>query len=143
MGRKCIITISFYVLLNGTPYGFFNPSCCLRQGDPLSPFLFIVGLEVLSRLLCRAKLQGSLHGTKVTWARPSISHILFADDLIIFCRANIKEATVINGVLELYARRSGQKVNKGKSALYSSKNTHPKAVEYLCGIFASEKNGSK
>lgn len=123
LGRKCITTVSFSVLLNGTSHGFFNPSCGLRQGDPLSPFLFIVGSEVLSRLLCSAKLQRSLHGTKVTWARPSISHLLFADDLIIFCRANIKEATIINGVLELYPRWSGQKVNKGKSALYSSK-TH-------------------
>lgn len=86
--EQCILTVSFSVLLNGFPFGRFSPSQGLRQGDPLSPFLFILGSEVLSRLLLLEEERGFIHCVKVNRAAPSILHLLFADDIMIFVRAN-------------------------------------------------------
>jgi hypothetical protein len=63
--KLCITFSSFSIMLNGSPYGNFNPERGLRQGDPLSPFLFILGTEVLSRLLLRQESQGLLSGIKI------------------------------------------------------------------------------
>lgn len=71
-------------MLNGSPHDFFKPTRGLRHGDPLSPFLFILGSEVLSRLLIQAGASGSIHGVKVLRDAPPITHLLFVDDLMIF-----------------------------------------------------------
>lgn len=111
-------TVSFSVLLNGSPFDFFRPACGLRQGDPLSHFLFILGSEVLSRLLGRAELSGLIHGIKVSRATPFIHHLLFADDLLIFSRANAREAVGIQSILDQYSHLSGQKMNQSKSFVF-------------------------
>lgn len=66
-----ISTVSYSILLDGTPFGLVCPHRGLRQGDPLSPYLFIIGTEVLSRLLTRAKSMGHIHGTRVSRSVPS------------------------------------------------------------------------
>lgn len=60
-----ISTVSFSILLNGSPYGFFRPKCGLRQGDPLSPFLFVMVTEVLMRLIKKEEDRGILHGLQI------------------------------------------------------------------------------
>jgi hypothetical protein len=91
--RQCITT-TFFLLLNGSPYGLFRPTRGLRQEDPLSPFLFIMGLEILARMLRKEELNGLPHGIKLSRANPSISLLLFADNTIIFARAKHIEAAV-------------------------------------------------
>ena len=82
----CISTAHFSVLINGTPCGFFASSCGLRQGDPLSPLLFILVMEALSRLLSRARERGFISGYDIGQTNIlSISHLLFADDTLILC----------------------------------------------------------
>ena len=61
----CISTATFSVLINGTPEGFFNSSRGLRQGDPLSPYLFVIGMEAFSRLIHRAVRGGFLSGCRI------------------------------------------------------------------------------
>lgn len=139
--EQCISTVSYSVLLNGLPVGFFHPSRGLRQGDPLSPFLFILGMEVLSHMLVHAENSGLFHGIKVSRSAPSISHLLFADDLLIFCRVIAREAHQINTILDNYSRVSGQKVNKAKSALFCNNNTHPDVVISICDILHVRKMG--
>jgi hypothetical protein len=56
--RLCIFSSSFFILINGSPFGLFSPKRGFRQGDPLSPFLLILGFEVLSRLLFREESVG-------------------------------------------------------------------------------------
>ena len=86
----CISTARFSILVNGVSAGFFPSSRGLRQGDPLSPYLFILGIEVLSILLIRAMSSGFISSCTVRGregADFSISHLLYADDTIIFCEA--------------------------------------------------------
>jgi hypothetical protein len=102
MIEQCISTVSFSILLDGSPFGRFFPQRGLRQGDPLSPFLFIIGLEVLSRLITKEELAGNIHGIKISRHNPSIFHFLYVDDLMVFSRANSSEASsILNSILKL------------------------------------------
>ena len=86
--KWCISTASFSVLINGSPIGFFQSSRGLRQGDPLSPYLFVIGMEALSCLINRAVDGNYLSGIRVANGRGgdlAISHLLYADDTLIFC----------------------------------------------------------
>jgi hypothetical protein len=115
---QCIMTSSFSILLDGAPYGKFYPFRGLRQGDPLSPFLFILGSEILSRLIFKEESQGCLHGIKIARLSPPISHLLFADDVMIFSRATSNEANVILHCLSVYSLWFGQHINLSKSPCF-------------------------
>jgi hypothetical protein len=123
--RLCISSISFSILLNGSPFGNFSPKRGLRQGDPLSPFLFILGVEVFSRLMFKEERNGSIKGLRIARNVATIHHLLFADDLLIFGRASIAEATSIKICLEKYYKWSGQLVTASKSSIHFTKNTKP------------------
>jgi hypothetical protein len=132
--RICVSSVSFSILINGSPFGLFTPTRGLRQGDPLSPFLFILGTEVLSRLFQQQESIGLLKGIRISRDCPPINHLLFADDLIIFAKATSNEATVITSCLNKYCSWSGQKVNNGKSSILFNKNTSPASISSILGI---------
>ena len=76
------------MLINGTLEGFFNSSRGLRQGDPLSPYLFVIGMEAFSRLIHKAVRGGFLSGCRIKGRRGDgalVSHLLFVDDTLVFC----------------------------------------------------------
>ena len=80
-----------FILVNGSPKGFFGSSQGLRQGDPLSPLLFLLIMEVLSRILRKTKecdLTHGFHVGPVNSIGVRIFHLLFADDTILFCNAS-------------------------------------------------------
>lgn len=79
---RCIDSVSYSFLINGSPQGSVKPSRGIRQGDPLSPYVFILCTEVLSALCDKAMLDGSLAGVRVSRHSPSVNHLLFADDTI-------------------------------------------------------------
>ena len=84
---QCITTVSYFVRINGKPRGHITPSRGLRQGDPISPFLFLFCVEGLSALLNQATSTGILRGVSACPHGPRISHLFFADDSIIFYQA--------------------------------------------------------
>ena len=89
--KACVTSVCFSVLVNGSPEGFFGSSCGLRQGDPLSPLLFLLIMEVLSRLLKKSEECNLIRGFQVGSVNSvglRISHLLFADDTILFCDAS-------------------------------------------------------
>ncbi|KAM2022219.1 hypothetical protein ACFX16_044148 [Malus domestica] len=105
--KECISTVSFSVLINGSPTGYFRPERGLRQGDPLSPFLFLLCTEGFSMLITRSLEQGALHGFKISPTRVPLTHLFFADDSVVFGNASVEEAKSIVEVLKTYARGFG------------------------------------
>ena len=132
--RICITSPSFSILINGSPFGLFSPKCGLRQGDLLSPFLFILGTEVISRLLIHSESQDLPKGIKIARNCSPISHLLFADDLILFAKATSSEANIFKSVLERYCYWLGQAINISKSSIHFSKNTAPTVIASISSI---------
>src|ERR1044072_9040175 len=97
---KCVRTVSFSILINGYPTTSFVPQRGLRQGDPLSPYLFIICGEVFSAMIARKVANSTIHGIRVTPRAPTISHLFFAADSIIFTKATVQEAQAISSILE-------------------------------------------
>ncbi|XP_060973884.1 uncharacterized protein LOC133039097 [Cannabis sativa] len=118
----CVSSVSYSVLLNGSPLKKIVPQRGLRQGDPLSPFLFLLCQEVLSKLICRAEERGLIHGIKIAHTAPPVSHLMFADDTILFARANEEEAKNLMECISIYEKWSGQSCSKPKSSVLFSKN---------------------
>jgi ribonuclease HI len=132
--RICITSPSFSILINGSPFGKFSPARGLRQGDPLSPFLFILGTEVISRLLLRQE-SSDLKGIRIARNCAAVSHLLFADDLILFAKVTSMEAVALKSCLDKYCCWSGQAINCSKSSIHFSKNTISSTITSINGIF--------
>lgn len=109
------------LLINGSPRGRISPSRGIRQGDRLSPYIFILCSEVLSGLCNRASEEGSLKGIRVTRACPRVNHLLFADDTMFFIRANKDSCQTLKRILSQYEEASGQSINNLKSSITFSK----------------------
>ncbi|KAG7616431.1 Endonuclease/exonuclease/phosphatase [Arabidopsis thaliana x Arabidopsis arenosa] len=123
---QCISTVTYSFLLNNSAQGSIVPQRGIRQGDPLSPYLFILCSEVLSGLCSNAQVDGSLTGIRVALGCPRINHLLFADDTMFFCRSDEKSCFSLLNILQRYEKASGQMINKGKSAItFSAKTSDP------------------
>ena len=127
----CVSTVSYSVLINGEPKGKITPSRGLRQGNPISLYLFLLCAGGLSAMLKKEEREGYIKGIAASRGAPSISHLLFADDSIVFYRATVDECNRVVKVLEDYEADSRQKLNKDKTSLYFSKNTSRETKEYV------------
>jgi hypothetical protein len=103
----CVSSVSYAILVNGQPVGYIKPSRGIRQGDPLSPYLFLLCSEALSALLMRAEKNGVLIGVPTSKKGPTLSHLFFVDDSLIFCKANSVEWRRLTKILEKYEAASG------------------------------------
>ena len=122
----CVQSASFVVLINGSSSNFFRASRGLRQGCPLSPFLFLLIADALSKIINYANRGGSFKGIQIT-SSVDLTHILFVDDVIMMGEGtweNLKEAEKI---LELYKKATGMHINVEKSIL--SENAITEAIE--------------
>ncbi|XP_075485321.1 uncharacterized protein LOC142525036 [Primulina tabacum] len=101
--------MNFPLTLNDTNVAMeiMTPHRGLRQGDPLSPYLFIICTEGLSALIRNAERLGHIHGIKVCRGAPSISHLFFADDSMLFFRANATEGNYVKNIIEREAIDGG------------------------------------
>ena len=127
----CVSTSSFSIKINGKAYGNIIPSRGLRQGDPLSPYLFLLCLEGFTSLLAKAEMENRIHGVSICRRALSITHLLFADDSLLFCQAKQEEVKVIMDTLQLYAKASGPCINMEKSSIYFSSNTMMEQGEWI------------
>jgi hypothetical protein len=111
---ECITSTTFSILINGESMRFFNTERGLRQGYPLSPFLFILIMEGLSLALKKSKEEGLLTGIKVSRLYKTI-HLLFVDDILILSKASIAEWHEIKRILNVFYKASGLLTNEEKT----------------------------
>jgi hypothetical protein len=115
---SCVSSTTLSVLVNGEKLTEFAPSRGIRQGDPLSLYLFIMCMECLAWLIQVEVEGGNWIGVKPARTGPAFTHLFFADDLVLFAKATSKTCQAINRVLGKFCGISGQKVNLSKSSIF-------------------------
>jgi len=130
----CVESVDYSVLVNGTQVGPIILGRGLRQGDPLSPYLFIICAEDLSSLIRDAETRSILTGIKVCRQAPSVSHLLFADDCFLFFKAIEDQAQVMKNILSTYELASGQAISLPKYEIYCSRNVPDDLKSNITGI---------
>ena len=108
MIMRMISSVSFSVLFNDQKLESFKPTRGIRQGDPISPYLFLLAAEGLSCLLKSRIQSSSLMGIRVAPSSPIVSHLLFADDSLLLVKENRENSEEVRNVLNLYCSASGQ-----------------------------------
>jgi hypothetical protein len=114
---KCVETASFSVCINGNLFGFFPGKCGVRQGDPLSPYLFIICMEYFSRLL-KSNTQLSGFNFHPKCQALGISHLGFADDILLLCRCDMASINILLQQLQVFGESSGLVINAAKSSIF-------------------------
>ena len=115
--------MTYSLLINGEPMGNIKPSRGIRQGDPFSPYLFLLCLEGLHRMIKKAADNGDIQGVSICRNGPKLTHLFFADYSLLFCRATTQECQKVLEILSSYERALGQKLNRDKISLFFSKST--------------------
>ncbi|XP_061367124.1 uncharacterized protein LOC133310245 [Gastrolobium bilobum] len=130
----CVPSPSLEVLWNGVRTDSFLPQRGIRQGDPLSPYIFVLCLEKLTHLILDEVGSGAWVPLKAGRSGPPISHIMFADDIILFGEASLSQLNCITSCLDRFSKMSGQCVSFEKSCIYFSKNVKREEVQAISDV---------
>ena len=128
---SCITSVSTSILVNGGVLERFEPSRGIRQGDPLSPYIFILCMEYLGHLIEQKCVNGDWVPLKAFKDNLGFSHLLFADDIILFSKVEARGCEAISDVLDKFCRESGQKISLDKSRIYFSPNVRNELKEEI------------
>ncbi|KAL0304125.1 UNVERIFIED_CONTAM: hypothetical protein Sradi_6280600 [Sesamum radiatum] len=132
--EECVSTAHFSICLNGTSHGFFVGARGLRQGDPMSPYLFVLIMEVLQLILHQFIDQDG--GFSYHWKCQDLGlfQLCFADDLLLFCKADESSIRLFKRGLHPFASLSGLHANPQKSQLILSKAAQPGREALLASL---------
>ncbi|XP_057432959.1 uncharacterized protein LOC130725784 [Lotus japonicus] len=131
---SCVSSCRFQVSFNGGRSSTFSPQRGLRQGDPLSPYLFVLCMERLAHSIGDAVGSGAWKPIKLSRNGPPISHLFFADDLLLFGEATVDQMECIMGCLNAFCSASGMKLSIPKTRLMVSKNVGSVVARQLSDI---------
>lgn len=113
---ECISTPSLSALVDGSPFDYIESSRGLRQGDPLSPYLFSIAMEFLSISLDVEYIKGNI--TPIYNIEPMITHLLYADDILILTKATTENSKSIQQVFQMLNELTGLNLNENKPTLH-------------------------
>lgn len=119
---ECISTSKMKVLWNGEALEEFSPSRGIRQGDPISPYLFVLCIERLFHMISTAVDHKVWAPIQLSRRGPKLSHLAFADDLTLFAEASMGQVEIIKTILRLFCDSFGQRVSSEKTRVFFSKN---------------------
>ena len=131
---SCITTVTTSILFNGGSLEPFTPTRGIRQGDPLSPYIFIMCTEYLGQLIQEKCKEGVRKPVKASRSGPSFSHLFFADNLVLFAKANTENCLAIKEVLDKFCTDSGQIISDAKSRIFFSPNVGQDEEEAFVSI---------
>lgn len=134
---SCITQGDTAILWNGQTIPSLEIEKGLRQGDPLSPYLFVLCMEYMTNCISEDVSKKKWIGIKPSPRGPAITHLFFANDMMLFCTANDKNCRSVMDILNNFCKVSGQKVNFQKSKIYFSPNVSGRTLNSLsqmCGI---------
>ena len=121
---ECVSSVNYTLLINGSISQSFKPSRGLRQGDPLSPYLFLMCANILSLALLKTEHNHDIMGVKLGRNGLSFTHLFFVDDSLLFFRNDAKSIATLRSTLEWYCALLGQKINLDKFDLFCSPNMY-------------------
>ena len=131
---ECISTVSYSILINGEPSPIVHLTKGIRQGDLLSPYLFLLCTEGLHSLLHHAAESGQIRGVSICKKGPRLTHLFFVDDSLLFCRSSTSECLKIQNILGNYERAFGQQLNKSETSLFFSKSTPVESIDQITSL---------
>ena len=114
----CISSVLFKILVNGGESDQFKHGSGLRQRDPLSSYLFILGQKVLLRMLDKELCSSNISSIKASARGPTVTHVMYADNIVLFSKATRKDVEILAKCLDRYCEWSGQSLNRGKSGIF-------------------------
>lgn len=115
----CITSPKYSILINGSPYGYFGASRGLRQGCPLSPYLFVMVMELMSIIFQQQISQGKF-GLHPRCKLTKLTHLCFADDVLVFFKGSCSAATTLKNCITEFTAYTGLEMNIHKTSLFSS-----------------------
>lgn len=122
----CVSFISYSLIINGETFGNITLTKGIRQGDPLSPYLFLLCVEGLSAFIHEAAQNQQISRIFICRGYPKITHLFFTDNNLLFCKAKAHKCQKLVSILKNYEVASGQKINTNKSSVFFSPNTKQK-----------------
>lgn len=131
--RECLDTASFQVLINGEPHRPFRASNGVRQGDPLAPYLFLFAMQGFS-VIINSYVDKKLISPIKASNSFSVSHVCFADDLMLFSEADVSNAQAVKDLLKEFSLVSGLHASLGKSQIILSKRDDRKAILQILNV---------
>ncbi|XP_062094300.1 uncharacterized protein LOC133800357 [Humulus lupulus] len=138
---RCVSSVSYKIISGCHELGPIIPSRGLRQGDPLSPYLFIICAEGFSALITDYVRRGKVQACKVARGAPKVSHMFFADDSYLYCKATESAANNVMELLGYFQLASGQQVNLSKSSVFFSTNTRADVRNKICDMLKVSEAG--
>lgn len=112
---SCVTSVAISILFNGGTLERFYPSRGIRQGDPLSPYFFIIFMDLLGHLIkekCSEKLWTPFKSIK---SGPAFSYLMFVDNVVLFDKVNLVSCSIIRDVLDIFCDRSSQSASETKT----------------------------